>query len=121
MSKSKLPIYVDGAFHLFKIANSDDLYPRQFLIDTHMDVCFQELSIFDKLKYELSSAGTAITGKIRIPQYREITPDYVLKIGNEYHRVYNAAHFTNSEGYKQTDITMEKWAGCTEVDDDKQE
>ena len=30
----------------------------------------------------------------------------VLKIGNEYHKVYNAYHFTNNEGFKQTDLTL---------------
>ena len=84
-----------------------------------MDICFQELSIFDKLKYELSSVGAEITRKVRIPQYKDITSDCVLKIGSEYHRVYNAAHFINAEGYRQTDITMEKWVGSTEVIDDE--
>ncbi len=121
MSKSKLPIYIDGVFHLYKIANTDDLYPKQMLIDTHVDICFQELSVFDKLKYELSSVGAEITGKLRIPQYKDITSDCVLKIGNVYHRVYNAAHFTNNEGYRQTDITMEKWTGSTEVIGNEQE
>lgn len=121
MSKSRIPIYIDGSFHLYKICDIDDLYPKQMLIDMHMDIYFQELSIFDKLKYELSSVGAEITGKIRIPQFKDISSDCVLKIGNEYHRVYNAAHFTNNEGYRQTDITMEKWAGSTEVISNEQE
>ncbi len=121
MSKSKLPIYVDGVFHLYRISNTNDLYPKQILIDMHMDICYQELSVFDKLKYELSSVGAEITGKLRIPQYKHITSDCVLKIGDIYHRVFNAAHFTNNEGYKQTDITLEEWKGTTEVADDKQE
>ncbi len=120
MSKSKLPIYVDGIFHLYKIFDTEDLYPEQKLIDMKMDICFEELSVFDKLKYELSSVGAEITGKLRIPQYKDITSDCVLKIGNVYHRVYNAAHFTNSEGYRQTDITLEKWTGSVEVINDEQ-
>lgn len=115
MSKSKLPVYLDGVFHLYKIVDSNDLYPKQMLIDMKMDICFQELSVFDKLKYELSSVDTEVTGKIRIPQFKTISSDCVLKIDAIYHRVYNAAHFTNSEGYRQTDITMEKWTGNTEV------
>ena len=116
MSKrSKLPVYIDGIFHLYRINDTDDLYPNQVLVDVCMDICFQELSVFDKLKYELSSVSAEITKKIRIPQMKEITSDCVLKIDDEYHRVYNAAHFTNKDGYRQSDITLEKWTGSTEA------
>ena len=33
----------------------------------------------------------------------------VLKIGNEYHKVYNVYHFINDEGYKETDLTLENY------------
>jgi hypothetical protein len=33
----------------------------------------------------------------------------VLKIGKEYHKVYNAYHFTNSDGFKETDLTLEEY------------
>ena len=45
--------------------------------------------------------------KIRIPQTKEITALNVLKIGDKYHKVYNAYHFTNKEGFKETDLTLE--------------
>lgn len=40
---------------------------------------------------------------------KEITSLNVVKIGNEYHKVFNAYHFTNNDGFKQTDLTLEEY------------
>ena len=50
-----------------------------------------------------------ITYKLRIPQTKQINSLCVVKIGNEYHKVYNAYHFTNKDGFKQTELTLEKY------------
>ena len=40
---------------------------------------------------------------------KEITSLNVVKIGNEYHKVFNVYHFTNNDGFKQTDLTLEEY------------
>jgi hypothetical protein len=72
-------------------------------------IWFQELSITDRLRFEAEERKKDLTMKIRIPQTKEITSLHVLKIGNEYHKVFNAYHFKNKDGFLQTDITLENY------------
>ena len=106
---TKIPTYIDGKFRIFDIKQKTGHYPLEYLHDTTKEMWFEELSITDKLKFEAEQRDKKLTLKIRIPQTKEITSLNVLKIGNDYHKVYNAYHFTNSEGYKQTDLTLEKY------------
>ena len=73
------------------------------------EVWFEELSISDKLRFESEERKRKLSLKIRIPQMKEITSLNVVKIGNEYHKVFNAYHFTNNDGFKQTDLTLEEY------------
>lgn len=118
MSKTNIPTYLDGIFHLFFLQDSDGIYPETYLIDSNMDICFEELTVFDKLRNELSSEDRVITIKIRIPQYKKIDSKCVLKINEVYHHVYNAAHFTDKDGFKKSDLTLERYNGSTEVLDE---
>lgn len=104
---TNLPTYNDGKFRLFEIKQTETTYPVEYLKDTEKEFWFEELSISDKLKFESEDRKKKITYKIRIPQTKEITSLHVVKIGNEYHKVFNAYHFTNKDGYKQTDLTLE--------------
>ena len=70
---------------------------------------YEELSISDKFKFDLEQKNKKITIKIRITQTKEITTENVLKIGDTYHKVYNVYHFTNKDGFKQTDLTLEEY------------
>lgn len=106
---TNLPIYNDGRFRLFEIRQTDDTYTEEYLHDTGYDIWFEELSISDKLKFETEERKRKITYKLRIPQIKEITSLHVVKIGNEYHKVFNPYHFTNKDGYKQTDLTLEEY------------
>lgn len=107
---TSLPTYNDGVLRLFEIKQSDDMYPVQYLHDTKKDIWFEELSISDKLKFDAEEREKKITYKIRIPQIKEINSLCVVKIADKYHKVFNAYHFTNSEGFKQTDLTLEEYS-----------
>ena len=107
---TNLPTYNDGFFRLFEIKQTDDTYPIEYLKDTGKDIWFEELSITDRLKFEAEERKKNITYKLRIPQTKEITSLCVAKIGDIYHKVFNAYHFTNSDGYKQTDLTLELYS-----------
>lgn len=106
---TNIPTYNDGKFRLFEIKQTKDTYPIEYLHDTGYDIWFEELSISDKLKFEAEGRKRKITYKLRIPQTKGITSLHVVKIGNEYHKVFNPYHFTNKDGFKQTDLTLEEY------------
>lgn len=106
---TSLPTYNDGRFRLFKIKQTEDTYPVEYIVDTGKDIWFEELSISDKIRFEAEERKKEITCKLRIAQDKDITALHVVKIGNEYHKVFNTYHFTNKDGFKQTDLTLEKY------------
>jgi len=109
LNTTNLPIYCDGQFSLYDIKQTADKFPIESIKDTSKKMCFEELSVSDRLRFEADQRDMKITLKIRIPQTKEITSLNVLKIGQEYHKVFNAYHFTNKDGFKQTDITLENY------------
>lgn len=104
-----LPTYNDGKFRLFEIKQTEDTYSIEYLHDTKKNIWFEELSISDKLRFDAEERKKKITYKLRIPQTKEINSLCVVKIGEEYHKVFNAYHFTNKDGFKQTDLTLEEY------------
>ena len=107
---TSIPTYNDGKFKLYEIKQIDSTYPDEYIKEiSNKSMWFKELSISDKLRFEAEQREKTLTMKIRIPQTKEITSMNVLKIGKEYHRVYNAYHFTNSEGFKETELTLEEY------------
>ena len=104
-----LPVYNDGYFKLFKICQTKDTYHVEYLKKTGKTVWFEELSISDRLRFEAEDRKRKLTYKIRIPQIKEINSLYVVKIGKEYHKVFNTYNFTNKDGFKQTDLTLEEY------------
>lgn len=107
--KERPPVYVDGKLRLFKISDDGNLYAQDKLIDTKIELWFEELSVSDKLRIVMNEADLDITSKIRIPQDRNIDARCVVKINDEFHHVYNAYHFRNKAGYLQTDLTLERY------------
>ena len=123
-SITNLPVYNDGKFRLYEIKQTDEngSYPIEYLHDTSIEVWFEELSISDKLRFDAESREKNITCKLRIPQMKEINSLCVVKIDNEYHKVFNAYHFTNKDGFKQTDLTLEAYTRVkleSELNNDK--
>lgn len=108
--KSNIPTYNDGVLYLYQISQDDTKkYASEKLINLDQKIYFEELSVTDKLKFEAEERKVYIAAKIRIPQTKEIDSLSVVKIGNSFFNVYNAYHFTNKDGYKQTDLTLTKY------------
>lgn len=108
--KSNIPTYNDGVLHLYRIEQDDTKkYATEKLVDTEQKIYFEELSLTDKLKFEAEERKVYIAAKIRIAQTKEIDSLSVVKIGSSFFNVYNAYHFTNKDGYKQTDLTLTKY------------
>lgn len=104
-----MPEYIDGVFKLCKRATQTDpetKYKTEVLQDLHMSIYYRELAIFDRTKVELNSAGIDVQIKICIPEYRAIKSDCVLIINDEQYEVYNVAHITTKEGFKESEITL---------------
>lgn len=110
----KLPTFNDGIFSLYTIIESDDVCTDKKLKKENTDICFEELSVSDRLRSQLDSSNVDISMKIRIPQYKKINSMSVLKIDGEYHKVYNAYHFKNDDGFEFSDLTLTNWEGAYE-------
>lgn len=106
-----IPVYNDGYFDLFKIVESDDLQATKKLVNQNIQIWYQELSITDKLRSQLNYHNVDATLKLRIPQYKNIDATCVIRIVDKYYKVYNAYHFTDNDGFKQTDLTLTNWSG----------
>lgn len=107
---TEIPSYLDGYLELFQI-NQDDKSdcPREYLANLNQKIFFEEISISDKLKYELNSRNQNIYIKVRIPQYKNIGSLNVVKINEKFYKVFNAYHFVNKDGYPQSDLTLEEY------------
>lgn len=104
---TQLPEYTDGCFELCRIKNDNTSdFPVEILEKTGMCICYREISVFDRLRYEFDQGGKEITAKIRIPQYKKIDSKCVCLIEGKQHLVYNAAHITNKEGFPETELTL---------------
>lgn len=106
---TNIPTYLDGKFEIFEIKQTTGHYPIEYLVPLNKEMPFNELSITDRMRYEFEQRDKKITIKVRIPQTREIDAFKVCKFGNAYHKVFNAFHFTNKEGFKETDLTFEEY------------
>ena len=104
----ELPEYTDGVveFYEIKTDNTED-YPEEKIKKIDLPpVWHRELSIFDTTRAKLSSLSVEVTMKISIPQYRRINSGYICMIEGTQHEIYNAAHVTTKDGFKETELTL---------------
>ena len=106
---TNIPTYLDGKFRIFEIKQTKDVNHTEYLHDTEKDIWFEELSITDKLKFEAEERQKKIAYNLRIPQMKEINSLNVAKIRDKYYKIFNAYHFVNKDGFKQTDLTLEEY------------
>lgn len=106
-SNTILPSYNDGFFYSFQIkSNSNVTYPDEFLVPKKHPIYFNELSVSDSLKISANDRKINIVKKIRIAQNKNLNSNFVLKINESYYKVYNIYHFTNKDGFLESDITL---------------
>lgn len=107
---TSIPIYNDGSFFLFEIKHSKDKYPQEKLKEVYdEEIFYEELSLTDSIIFENEKRDRKIVSKIRIMQDRTINSNHVLKIGSNFYHVFNIYHFKNSDGFPQSDITLEEY------------
>ena len=106
-TRDRLPSYYDGYFDLYKIQeDTTSDFPRKTLVDVNMRVYFNEVAVYDRLRFELGQGGKQITKKIRIPRCTEIDSNSYVKIDGIYHQVYNAAHIVTDGKFQETELTL---------------
>lgn len=103
----RMPEYVDGYLEVYRIKHdtSSD-YPREVLEKIGLGLCYREISVFDRTRYELEQGGKEITMKIRMPQCREIDSKCVCEIDGKMHLVYNATHVLDKNEIPETELTL---------------
>ena len=112
----EMPEYTDGVLRLFRIEeNEKEDYPEERLRDTGMKIWYRELSVFDSTRARLSADGAEVTMKVRIPQFKKINSKNICMIDGAQHEIYNAAHLTTKDGFKETELTLKTPAHDREV------
>lgn len=103
----ELPEYTSGCFELYRMKNDSKTdFPETYLENQHMPIWYRELAVFDRTRYEFDQGGKEITMKIRIPRYKEIDSNCVCEIDGKQHKVYNAAHIMDKNGFLETELTL---------------
>ena len=76
-------------------------------------------SVFDTTRAKLSADGIEVTMKISIPQYKQINSKCICVIDGAQHEIYNVAHVTTKDGFKETELTLKTPTYDREVYDDE--
>ena len=107
-----VPEYCDGAFTLYDIVegkpdpSSPDYRPKVIRPRGIAPVWYREIAVYDRTRAVLEQTGREVTHKIRVPAWDGITTDCVVKIGDEQHKVYNAARIISAEGFPELELTL---------------
>ena len=111
-----LPEYTDGVFELYRIENdeSEDIQKKSSVIP-ECAFWYRELVVYDTTRAKLSADSIEVTLKLAIPQYKQINSKCVCIIGGEQHEIYNVAHITTKDGFRESELTLKTPAHDREV------
>ena len=102
-----MPEYVDGVLQLYQIKEDKSTdFPLEYLKDEDMRIWYRELSVYDTTRAKLSTDDIEITMKVAIPRYKSINSKSVCVIDGRQHEVYNVAHTTTKDGFRETELTL---------------
>lgn len=111
-----MPEYTDGVLKLYQIVEDEsEDYPVEKLKDTGMKIWYRELSVFDTTRAKLSADSIEVTMKVSIPQYKKINSKCVCIIDGEQHEIYNVAHTTTRDGFRESELTLKTPAHDREI------
>ena len=111
-----MPEYTDGVLELYRIEEDEsEDYPVEKLKDTGMKIWYRELSVFDTTRAKLSADSIEVTMKVSIPQYKKINSKCVCIIDGEQHEIYNVAHTTTRDGFRESELTLKTPAHDREI------
>ena len=114
-----MPEYTDGVLELYEITNDEsEDYPEERLKYTGLRIWYRELAVYDTTRAKLSADSVEVTYKLAIPQYKKINSKCICLIDGEQHEIYNIAHTTTKDGFKESELTLKTPAYEREVIDD---
>ena len=90
-------------------------YPEERLRATNERIWYRELSVYDTTRAKLAAASVEVTMKLAIPQYKKINSKCVCMIDGKQHEIYNVAHVTTKDGFKESELTLKTPAYDREV------
>ena len=83
-----------------------------------LKVWYRELSVYDTTRAKLSADSVEVTMKLAIPRFKGVDSKCVCIIDGEQHEVYNVAHTTTKDGFRESELTLKTPAYEREVIDD---
>ena len=114
-----IPEYTDGVLELYEITDDEsEDYPEEKLKYTGLHIWYRELAVYDTTRAKLSADSIEVTYKIAIPQCKKINSKCICIIDEEQHEIYNVAHTTTKDGFKESELTLKTPAYEREVIDD---
>lgn len=114
-----MPEYVDGVLEIRRIVNDEsEDYPEEKLERIGLKVWYRELSVYDTTRAKLSADSVEVTMKLAIPRFKGVDSKCVCIIDGEQHEVYNVAHTTTKDGFRESELTLKTPAYEREVIND---
>lgn len=111
--KQHPPAYVDGQITVYDIVQSTSILNPDFPESSIKareglgPIAYRELAIFDRTRLLFEQAGKKVTMKVAIPRCSLISSDNVVVINGDQFKVFNAAAVQTSDGFDETELTLE--------------
>lgn len=112
--KQHPPAYVDGQLTVYDVVQSTSVLNPDFpdsAIKKRADlepIAYRELAIYDRTRLLFEQAGKHVSMKVAIPRCSLISSDNVVVINGDQFKVFNAAIVQTSDGFEETELTLEE-------------
>lgn len=105
---NRLPSYHDGSCTLHEVYFTTDTYQKKY-IKPGIQIYYREKAIYNKTKIEYKQIGIDVVYMLVIP-FQELKRDvmYAVMIDDEIFEAQNITTVTNSNGFKEIEITLSK-------------
>lgn len=105
---NRLPNYHDGTCTLHEVHFTTDTFQKKY-IKSGTHIYYREKAIYNKTKIEYKQIGIEVIYMLVIP-FQELKRDamYAVVIDDEIFEAQNITTVTNSNGFKEIEITLSK-------------
>ncbi|GEM_PF-3351466 len=105
---NRLPSYHDGSCTLHEVHFTNETFQRKY-IKPGTQIYYREKAIYNKTKIEYKQIDVDVVYMLVIP-FQELKRDamYAVKLDDEIFEAQNITTVTNSNGFKEIEITLSK-------------
>lgn len=105
---NRLPSYHDGTCTLHEVHFTNETFQRKY-IKPGTQIYYREKAIYNKTKIEYKQIDVDVVYMLIIP-FQELKRDamYAVKLDDEIFEAQNITTVTNSNGFKEIEITLSK-------------